>query len=265
MKLRTCPNWRGFLATDEKIPDATAIARGRCKQWKCPYCSEVLRLAWRSHLSKEIQRLDEKQWCFFTLTFGSMPVSYSREKIRDTTYQASKRAWDVIMKRLKREHGKFQYVRVLELQKRGAVHIHCIASFHFHDIETAKDQNGNEYTFSKGLKKDAKDVGFGFMTSAENLEIIEADTKRVAGYITKYITKSERSDEFWLPKNARFLVMSRDFISLEKSKPHGEKIGWWRMGNAIGEHLSRNKIYSLNRKRYIKHSELDENGEYFED
>lgn len=94
------------------------------------------------------------------------------------------------MKRLKREYGKFQYVRVVEQHQSGAAHIHLLASFNASDIRTVTRRDGSTYSYSKAIKGHAVECGFGYIIDNRNIAN-EGDEKiyHVAAYVTKYMTK----------------------------------------------------------------------------
>lgn len=98
---------------------------------------------------------------FITLTF--------KKNLKDV--KKANRMFHRFMDRLKYFHGKeVKYIAVIEFQKRGAVHYHCLMNI--------------PYTSNKQLKKVWKK---GFV----NIKMVKKiDNKSIFGYISKYIEKA---------------------------------------------------------------------------
>lgn len=99
---------------------------------------------------------------FLTLTFA--------ENVTDIDFAYT--ALDRFIKRLKREYRGFQYVCVIEFQKRGAIHFHLLCNLPYADVNAL-----------------AKLWGHGFI----KLNRID-NVDNVGAYVTKYMTK-ENMDE----------------------------------------------------------------------
>jgi len=99
---------------------------------------------------------------FLTLTFA--------DNITDLDYAHYE--FDKFVKRLKTRFKKFQYVEVVEFQKRGAIHFHLLCNLPYVDINT----------LSKVWRH-----GFIKLNKIDNVD-------NVGAYVTKYMTK-ENIDE----------------------------------------------------------------------
>lgn len=234
-----CPNYHALAikdTTDTDIP----FARLRCGMWTCEYCAEKNRLIWRARLINHIMQNLDKSWAWFTLT------AHSKARGAFRSIANLRRAWDTLMKRMKRKYGKFSYVRIFERHADGSYHIHCIASIHFDDIKYRITRKGKKagvpVPYSVWLKKTAIELKTGMYTHAENfadkfasidrlkreiadreqipLELTEVEIKAMqagltASYITKYITKlsPEFKEEIG---RVRHIQTSQDWLRPEK-------------------------------------------------
>ena len=121
----------------------------------------------------ECQRLAKTNMCewktFITLTF--------KENVTDIT-QANKR-YHAFITKVQRVKKDFKYICIPEFQKRGAVHYHLLTNIDIDDKSLIYVQEDN-------LKfKHIKYWNDGF-TSVEQMK---GDTKKIVGYISKYMTK----------------------------------------------------------------------------
>jgi hypothetical protein len=173
-----CPNFQAIILAveDKKI----LIARTRCKMWTCPYCAVVNQKKWRARIIEHIETSNES-WTWFTLTAHS-------KKRGKASLDNLRRAWDTLMKRMKRMYGKFQYCRVYERHKDGSYHLHAIASFHFGDIKERRAKvDGTRTKYSVWLKRNATELKLGYYTHADDIE--RNHSGYIASYVTKYMTK----------------------------------------------------------------------------
>lgn len=91
-----------------------------------------------------------------------------------TDVQQANAFWKTFIQRLRYRYGKFKYMSVLEFQKRGAVHYHCIT-----DLPYVK-------------KSDLADIwGNGFI-KINRIEHVD----NVGAYIVKYMTKDLFDERF---------------------------------------------------------------------
>lgn len=177
-----CQNLKA-LAIEASGRERTLV-RLRCKQWTCPYCAERNRAMWRAILLHHINHQVRTTWSWFTLTAHR----YARGEQKSLSNLRG--GWDLLMKRMKRRYGKFQYARVFEKHADGSYHIHAIADFNFDDIVERQGRDGKKTNYSRWLQKTAWSLGLGMYTHADNVEACyEANAGYVAAYITKYIVK----------------------------------------------------------------------------
>lgn len=265
-----CKNFQGIVRTDEIAPYKLTLARVRCKQWSCLYCAQKNAQMWRVALTRQmIDKFPNEKWSFFTITVHLKEhKNLSEEERSRKSARVFRDNADALMKRLKRQHGNFAYVRVLEEHKQGGLHAHFVASFHFDDLK--KEKRKDKYvTISKSLKKHAIDCGFGYITHAENLIDKENNeqwaSKRVVGYVTKYVTKdSEHFTDFRSGLNIRKIQTSRQFISPFNPKYKEQDITW-HIGFPIHVSLAEEldfSIYDLNRKKQLEPNDFAGNGHY---
>lgn len=176
-----CPNFVGVAraTTPEKN---YLITTARCKCWSCEFCAEKNRAQWTAAILDHINK-SGLDWSWFTLTAHPQAHKWGWEYTRKNILGT----WDRLIKRMKRKYGKFEYVRVLELHASGAFHLHAIRSGTFDDIVTRRKGSDSEFTDSPWLRKNAVNVGLGYMTHAGNIE----GEKRgaVAFYVVKYMAK----------------------------------------------------------------------------
>lgn len=213
-----CSKFGKFLAKVESEKSVT-LYRGSCKQWSCPECSQKLRQKWRSFLAEKVDNLmsNGKVWHFITITAPSYKKTpfLGQLGLSDKLFKTQ---WNNLMQFLRDQNGgAFNYVRVLEIQKRGAIHAHmiCDVSFPIDDVVKIKRGVNAGKSYSIGLKKRAIALGFGHQV---NTEPLQKNGLGVAGYITKYISKESRQYESWLPEGTRYIQTSRSIGALPKYK-----------------------------------------------
>jgi len=258
-KFGFCSRFGGFLA--KRVGDVGyTIYRGRCKQWACPECSQYLRSKWRAHLAQRIQDLGGK-WCFITITapsYGHTDFSYQLKK----SSELFKKEMNNVMIWIRRNYGSHAYVRVLEIQKRGAIHAHILMNFWFPLPLWRVVQSGSnkgkvriepliDYVVSRG---------FGHSCIIEHLE---GSPLQASVYITKYITKESRELGEWLPKGTRYIQTSQSIGALNervKSSDEWTKLDSWTVGSLV----RRGKLVWDGDKKdsLISFFELNDNMEY---
>lgn len=101
---------------------------------------------------------------FWTFTYddNKVPPEISRD------VQSSNQLWDRFIKRMRRRYGKFKYLAVLEFQKRGAVHYHCLF-----DLPYIKQKEIQDEVWGHGF------VSVNRIRHVDNL----------GAYVVKYMTK----------------------------------------------------------------------------
>jgi hypothetical protein len=112
--LNLCPSAGTITAWSEEY-DAFVIGQTRCKRWSCPHCGPR-RIA---HLTKKT--VDAKPNKLVTLTLRVDPYKTPRE-----AYDDSRRCVSKLTEKIRKEIGEWEYVRVLEVTKKGWPHYHLV-------------------------------------------------------------------------------------------------------------------------------------------
>jgi hypothetical protein len=188
-----------------------SVARIRCKLWSCDTCSTLNRKQWRAVLYRRLPEISSS-WSFHTFTTGSHD-----EQTIEEAYSVITKNWERLIKRLKREYGKFSYVRTIELHKSEYPHVHALFSIFLPDCEMVVRKNGETYWHSPTIDKHLSACDFGIIASSENLAVdTDGGLFKALGYATKYMTKR---DDKWIKRPIRAIQTSRDIKlkNLEKS------------------------------------------------
>lgn len=155
-----------------------------CGRWDCPKCGIRKKLQVRTFVRKSFQDGDVHM---LTLTFD-------RSKSPLETWQQIGKCWNRLNTALKREIGKFSYIRIVEAHKDGLYP-------HLHVLMSAK------IVTEKGLRK-ITDAGFGWVCDTKTLP------SYVAGnYVTDYVSKdlaSQKSEKMRAETGTRLVSASRD-------------------------------------------------------
>lgn len=121
----------------------------------------------------ECQRLAKsniKDWeTFITLTFA--------ENVTDVTFANKK--FRYFIDKVRRVKKDFKYLCIPEFQKRGAVHYHMLCNININDSTLLYVQEDNKKF------KHIKYWNDGF----SSIEVMTGESKKVVGYISKYMTK----------------------------------------------------------------------------
>ncbi len=131
----------------------------RCKRWSCPACGP--RKA-RATIARIQAGMNLGPTRFFTLT---SPGGDSA----DESYAEFSARWKRMHQRMVRRFGKFEYLAVVEPQKRGAAHVHVVYRGPF--IPQA------------WLSRAAAECGFGRIAD------IRRSHRQLTSYLAKYLTK----------------------------------------------------------------------------
>jgi len=200
-----CSGFRGIAVTDFK--DGRGIIRLRCKQWSCEYCAKANQSMWRNHLLKTMTPISD-HWTMLTVT------CMGDDHRNMVTLKRLMTNFDRLMKRLKRDYGKFEYVRVYEQHKSGEFHMHILASIQIESeiSEWCYDEQGR-----------IKYVGIHYQTILAHVmdcdlgEIFDckpivdesgnnASSVYAVRYISKYLTKAIGAT---MPKGTRRIQTSQ--------------------------------------------------------
>lgn len=248
-----CPNFKGVLVAKNERGENMAIVP-RCKSWYCSFCAQKNRERWGAVLLDFVNKNKGTGWCWGTLT--------AHEQSHESTGQYSlkniSRAWDRLMKRMKRKYGNFNYCRVYEKHASGAYHVHFIRSGQWDDLKKRKPVGKKPYNDSVWLRKTARSLGMGYMTHADNLT--GDKTGVVVFYVLKYMTKMESADrESW--GRVRRIQTSRGikYMNLEKSEYE------WTLKSGLYQHdidLGGNLYYLLNEGRFLSLDDFNDDYVY---
>ncbi|MED3982376.1 Rep protein, partial [Priestia megaterium] len=123
----------------------------------------------RNHLRRLILSNFDRNSKFLTLTF--------RENVSDLTeanecFKAFVRNVNIQLK--KRNKGKFEYVAVVEYQKRGAIHYHMICNLPYIRVEILRD------CWKRAVKEREGNIDIKVIKHVDN----------VGAYVVKYMTKA---------------------------------------------------------------------------
>lgn len=186
-----CPNFRGVARAYNSDTSEHLVAQLRCKMWTCEYCARQNAMQWRAAITHYIANGGERVWSFHTFTMPEWVHKAGRNSTEK--YELScgliRKNWDALSKRLKREYGKFQYVRVIEQHKSGVAHIHYLASFHAGDVRRVEREDDSIYHYSPTIKEHVVDCDFGYILDNRNITESDKAAYHVGKYITKYMTK----------------------------------------------------------------------------
>lgn len=180
-----CWTLRGQL--EDKGRAFTRYARLGCKRWTCPRCG--------AKKAKRLRRaiigtaIDKGLNRFLTLTLDPKTCSPGES----ATY--SRQCWNKFRTYLKRKFGiSISFITISEFQKNGYAHLHILV---------------DRYINQAWIKSAWQGIGGGKIVF-----ITQVDIHRVAGYLSKYLTKDMFSHGF--KTRQRRYTTSRDIVLFEK-------------------------------------------------
>ena len=162
--------------------------RVTCRRWTCRRCGELRakELAWRT------KQADPNR--LITLTVN--PAHYLTPR---DAYDDTRRAIADLSKKIRKEHGEFEYVRVLEVTAKGWPHYHFVARCVYLQQRWLSD-------------------AWARMTGAPIVDIRKIKKKdNVVRYIIKYLSKCQ-----YIEWTNRRVAWSRNFFP-EHAKPDAQK------------------------------------------
>jgi hypothetical protein len=169
----------------------------KCKSWACPVCGPKKQRRLRQALTRTA--LEWKLNRFLTLTL-SRKFCTARESLAYI-----KACWAKMRIYLKRRYGaSITFVWFLELQKAGYAHLHILI---------------DRYMPQAWVKAAWEAIGGGSIVDLEQVQM-----ERVAGYLTKYLTKDLGADG--IAKGQRRYGNSRNIHLFAKAGKTGWKIIW---------------------------------------
>jgi len=166
-----------------------------CKRWGCPWCAEkkIRRLAWMTR-NAEPSRL-------LTVT-----ISDRRYPTPEAGWKGMSEAYPELIRWARKNWGECEYLRVLELQKNGTPHFHCLLKSPFIldtqmrsewrrliGVPEAPDESPDAPRYYAGLELRRIDKSFGTFH-----------------YLMKYLTKLHK-----IPWTDRHVSYSKNFFRAE--------------------------------------------------
>ena len=103
-----------------------------CNSWSCPECRETkARALWARAMTGELVKIAERdgfrhEYQIKLLTLTVPGADYRESHTPREAWQDIAKAFDKLVKSLKSSHGKFEYVKVYELQRDGFPHLHVL-------------------------------------------------------------------------------------------------------------------------------------------
>jgi hypothetical protein len=123
------------------------------------------------------------------------------------------RDFEVFVKRVKREFGKFEYCAVREYTKSGLSHVHLLYR--------------GSYMPQKWLSEAWSNVHGSPIVF---VEMVRFNSKRVAGYLTKYLSKDLMNNyRFWCSQGWVFRGFVRMWENLKRCKGRVEALRLWKL------------------------------------
>lgn len=246
-----CEKYKGALIGTH--PNGKRVAaQVRCKSWYCPPCAAKNKERWTAVLLDYINSHHGGGWCWFTLTAHEK----SHEESGEYSLYNLARSWDRLIKRMRRKFGKFEYCRIYEKHKSGAYHLHAIRSGEWGDLIKRNEGKDGEYSDSPWLRSNARNLGMGYMTHADNLE--SGKTALAIYYVIKYmICLEEQNRESW--GRVRRIQTSR---GIKYTSKHKKSEYVWEMKSGVylkDLRLGHESIYLINEEKTLDLDYFDHN------
>lgn len=177
-----------------RIKTRNIVFRHKCKTWGCGVCGPKKLASVKLGIYREADKHGLQR--FMTLTLpGNFQGSYQ------DTVSALSESWKKLLIYLKRRLGvKIKYIKVVEPQERGVAHLHVLVS---------------RFIPQAWLSKAWEALGGGKIC-----DIRFVDVHRIAGYVSKYMSKSMIGDD--LGPYRRYSTSREISINGEKLPPEGE-------------------------------------------
>lgn len=169
----------------------------RCNRWICTRCGKIKRkkLTARTFNGRIVEPVKgvRSQFAFKLLTLTVPGKAYRSVNTPETALADLNDKWAKLIKVLRKHYGKFDYLKVIELQRDGFPHIHALLRG---SSIAPKSILGTIRRYWEGL------YGMGNM----DIKRLKNHTPRhMVLYVLKYLTKSPAT----LPKRKRIFVASR--------------------------------------------------------
>lgn len=166
-----------------------ATSRARCNKWACPKCGPKNARKLRESVIRVAGERELKR--FLTLTLD--PSKFEGDSVAYIN-----KCWVKLRVYLQRKYGhRVSFIKIMEFQKNGQAHFHILI---------------DRFIPYEWMKKAWQAVGGG------GVDIRLIDIHRVAGYLSKYLTKELLIN---LPKGMRRYSTSKDIKLNQKQKSSG--------------------------------------------
>ena len=150
---------------------------------RCRWC-EGCKHAWRAKVRAMILKGCEYATAYmWTLTMPEYPADFKGDR-----FDEAQERWHNLLRDCHRRAFKFEYLRVVELQKRGTPHFHVAAKGF-----TSKGRLlGSTASIARRLRGFAKRAHFGYIEGkTTDFQSARLGGAGVASYMSKYLEKSE--------------------------------------------------------------------------
>lgn len=179
-------------------------ARLDCKTYGCSYCGERKVKRIKKAIIKQATNFKLQRMLTLTLNPQNCSAQDSIEHIRY--------CWSELRTYLKRLHGEtIVFIAVIELQKNGYAHLHILVD--------------------RFIRKDWISQAWHNLGAGEIVDIMYVDIHRIAGYLTKYVTKDMLLN---LPIGVKRFTTSRNIIMFEKVKREDQSENWQFLRLPVG-------------------------------
>jgi hypothetical protein len=170
----------------------------RCKSWRCRRCGP-----------KKVRRTIAIIQAGMAAGFIRFATFTARgDEDPTTSFREATRRWKRLALRIERRWGKFEYLIVVEPQKRGHAHLHVLI-------------RGRRFLPQRHLARMAQECGFGRVAD------IKAGHPQLAGYLAKYLTKTLEMTPANAGKYFRRVRMSRGWVDQPAWAPERRWERWW--------------------------------------
>ncbi len=211
--LNLCPAAGTITAWSETLA-TFVIGQTRCKRWSCPHCGPR-RIA---HLTKKT--VDAKPNKLVTLTVRPKMYDHPRE-----AYDKTRKAVSKLTHKIRNEGKEWEYLRVLEVTKKGWPHYHLVVR--------------GDYVKQQWLADEWYKLSGAWIVDIRRIK----KQSEAASYVMKYLYKQKS-----VPWTDRRVSFSRNFFAKDKDdKPEplflidvkieggspASNLNWWTEGTVI--------------------------------
>lgn len=216
----------------------------------------------------QVEKDNSKQWFFWTVTLDGNDHNGDTAQ----SLQVWREKWDILMKRIKRDLGKFAYVRIFETHKDGTFHVHMLADAGYDDIVITEETDDRVNYHSPKFNKHLEEVGLGWRHDIRPIITTDysdnGNARNVSAYVTKYLTKTLQGDVRNVLKSAnmsrvRMIQTSLGWANTE----HAENDRSWSIGVLqIGEYSSTIKndiaVVDVDTKQFVSYDDFYDASHY---